>query len=532
MGRAFQWLSERTPVELAGLAAAIGVFGYLGWDSALWDARFQLLLHLIAIGAIVGLCVAAFRGAAMPRTSIDVPILALVAALALATVSALNVGMSLRAMGSIVAFAMALPIALLAVRHRPTWVGVVASVPVLLLAVPTLAAIGWRRIEWILVGAPGLPPLRMANEGTPFGSAAVPPFVIWPAWALAGLIEDAGWRRGIRTGLVAVGIPLTILSGSRSAWLAIAVIAVVAGVPWMWARRRRLGTILSLRGRALLIAVGGAAAGLLVLALLIPRLLVLGSILDRITLWQDTLRIGPGFMPYARQAAAPDLRFPVHQPHSHNVPLGVLGDAGLLGLAVAVVLVLTLAMVAGPWRATTATGRAAALVLLGLAVGGLSEDLTFLPNFNLLAILLVAVALLDARGNRRAGHGSRCSPPVRHDRVRRRRAGAPARHRRRMEPRLVGVAGLARAGRGDRPLASGDPEIDGRRCRSGGRPRSRTQRRRGSPGTQLGRRQVLGEPGAGMRGRQRPGLPGGGTGTCGGDGQLRWRRDGERRVRR
>ncbi len=62
----------------------------------------------------------------------------------------------------------------------------------------------------------------MESEGTPFGSVAVPPFVIWPAWALAGLIEDSAWRRAIRIGLVAVGIPLTILSGSRSAWLAIA----------------------------------------------------------------------------------------------------------------------------------------------------------------------------------------------------------------------------------------------------------------------------------------------------------------------
>ena len=38
-------------------------------------------------------------------------------------------------------------------------------------------------------------------------------------------------------------------------------------------------------------------------------------------------------MPYARQAAAADFSFPVRQPHSHNLPLGVLGDAGIVGLA-------------------------------------------------------------------------------------------------------------------------------------------------------------------------------------------------------
>ena len=102
-------------------------------------------------------------------------------------------------------------------------------------SVPTLAVMLGRRVEWVLVGAPGLPPIRLPGEGTPFGSVAVPPFVIWPAWALAGLIESPRWRRVVRTGLVVVGVPLTVLSGSRSAWLAMGVTIVAAGVPWAWA---------------------------------------------------------------------------------------------------------------------------------------------------------------------------------------------------------------------------------------------------------------------------------------------------------
>lgn len=405
MDRAAGWLRDRTPFELVALLAAVAIFGWVGWDGAMWDPRLQLLLHLLAIGAVLGLALAAWRGAAMPRTPIDVPVLGLLAALALATVWALNVGMSLRAMGSIIGFALALPLALVAVRYRPSWVGVVTSVPVLLLSIPTLAALAWRRVEWVLVDAPGLPPLRMVGESTPFGSVAVPPFVIWPAWALAGLIEDRTWRRPVRIGLVAVGIPLTLLSGSRSAWLAVAVTAIVAGIPWLWARRHRLREIRAVRGSSLLIVLGSVGAAVLVVGLVVPRLTVVTSLLYRVGLWRDTLRawetdplfgIGPGFMPYARQAAAPDLTFPVRQPHSHNLPLGVLGDAGLVGLVAAIILVVTLMIVAGPWRVRTATGRAAALVLIGLAVGGLSEDLTFLPNFNLLAILLIAVVLTDA----------------------------------------------------------------------------------------------------------------------------------------
>lgn len=417
-----EWARARTLPEWAILAAAVTVFGYVGWDSALWDARLQLLLHLIAVGAVIGLGVAAVRGVPLPRTPLDTPLLALVAAFALATASAMNHGMSLRAMGVIVAFALALPMALLAVRHRPSWLGVVTAVPVLVFSIPSLVVLLSRRLDWVLAGAPGLPPLRLPGEGTPFGSVAVPPFVIWPAWALAGLIESPAWRRTIRLGLVAVGIPLTILSGSRSAWLAMAAAAVVGGLPWAWRQRHRLRLRGASAGRTLLLAAGGLAAVAVTAALVIPRLTAVTSLLYRVALWRDTLAawqtdpllgIGPGFMPYARQAAAADFTFPVRQPHSHNLPLGVLGDAGIVGLAAAVVLVGVAAWVAGPWRSRSATGRAAGIVLIGVAVGGLFEDLTFLPNFNLLVIALLAVALADAGAVRWAVAPPPGAPPGR-----------------------------------------------------------------------------------------------------------------------
>lgn len=395
----------RTTAEWLAILAGLAVFGYVGWDSALWDARFQLLLHLVAIGAVLGLAVLALRGGALPRTRIDVPVLGLLAAFALATVGALNVGMSLRAMAAITAFAAMLPVAIVAVHHRPAWVGIITSLPVLVLAVPSLAVMLWRRIEWLLVGAPGLPPIRLPAEGTPFGSVAVPPFVIIPAWALAGLIEPHWLRRSVRIGLIGVGVPLTILSGSRSAWLAIAAVAIAGGVPIAWRQRRRLRAASRLTLPSALAWLGVVAVVVLGVVLVLPRLTAVTSLLYRFALWRDTLAawgsdpllgIGPGFMPYARLAAAEDFSFPVRQPHSHNLPLGVLGDAGLVGLAAGVVLVATLLVVAGPWRSRTPIGRTAGLVLIGLGVGGLFDDLTFIPGFDLLAIALIAVALLDA----------------------------------------------------------------------------------------------------------------------------------------
>ena len=405
IGAISTWARRRSVAEWLALGAALAVFGYVGWDGALWDARYQLLLHLLAIGALAGVAMLALRGLELPVTRIDTPLLALLAAFAVATASAMNHGMSLRAFAAIAATAATLPLALIAIRHRPGWVGFVIAAPVLVISVPTLVALLVRRIEWIVVGAPGLPPLRLASEGTPFGSVAVPPFVIWPAFVAAGLIDSPPLRRAIRAGLVVVGIPLTILSGSRSAWLAIAATAVVALVPWAWRRRRAVAALRRPGPRSLVVA----AVGLVVLGgvavLVIPRALSVSSLVYRASLWRDTLNawrtdpllgIGPGFMPYARQAAAPDFTFPVHQPHSHNLPLGVLGDAGLVGLAAALALVVALAWVAGPWRARSSLGREAGLVVIGLGVGGLFEDLTFLPDFNLIALAVVAIALTDA----------------------------------------------------------------------------------------------------------------------------------------
>jgi tetratricopeptide (TPR) repeat protein len=389
-------------VELLALAIGLAVFGYVGWDGALWDPRYQFGLHLAAIAAMGGLVVRGLTHRDLPRTRLDLQILLLLIAFGIATLGGENRGLAVRALAAVVATAAMLPVALVVVRRRPSLTAAAVAIPILVLSAGDLVLMVMRRLSWYVAGGPSLiPPVRLPSEGSPFGSVAVPPFVILAALALTLLIEHRALRRSIQIGLLAVGIPLTLLSGSRSAWLAIAAASLVLVAPLV--RQLRLPERWALRHAAIgAVAAGGLAVAALFIA---PRLTAIGSLVYRGYLWRDTLAawsanpifgIGPGTMPFARQAAAPDLTFPVRQPHSHDLALGVLGDAGLLGLLLAAALLVGFVLLAGPWRSRSNAGRAAFATLAGFTVAGLFEDLTFLPNFNLLVVLLAAVALADA----------------------------------------------------------------------------------------------------------------------------------------
>jgi tetratricopeptide (TPR) repeat protein len=403
-------IAPRRAGELAAVGITLAVFGYLGWDGALWDPRYQLGLHLAAVAAIAGVAWIGVAGGQLPRTRLELPVLGLLLAFGVASLSAWNPGLSAQALTSIIGTTLMLPVALLALRYRPGWTALAVTGPILAFAASTLAALAWRRLDWLAADGPGLPPVRLGHETTVFGSVAVPPFALMAALPIALLIPQRRLRMGVLVGLAIVAVPLTVISGSRSAWIALAVSGAVLLAPVAVARLRRAqasGRLLPSRrwtprrtGVALLCLAGVAAA----LAFMAPRLTDLRSLVYRGYLWRDTisawsedpiLGIGPGSMPFARQAAAPALSFPARQPHSHDIPLGILGDAGLIGLAAAVVVFIGFVVLAGPWRTRSLPGRAAFAVLMGFALGMLFEDLTFLPNFNLLVMLLAALALTD-----------------------------------------------------------------------------------------------------------------------------------------
>jgi O-antigen ligase/tetratricopeptide (TPR) repeat protein len=397
--------------EIAAIGIGLAVMGYMGWDGALWDARFQLALHVATLACAGGLAWYALSGGSMPRSPLELPIIGLVLAFAVACLTAWNPGLSAQAMAAIVGTTLVLPAAAIAIRHRPSATALVVCVPILLLALAAIITLGTRRLDWITAGGPGLPPVRLGRESTAFGSVAVPPFVLLAALPITLLVGNQRLRRGLLAALVAVMLPLIFLSGSRSAWMTIAVAGGIVLAPFAWRYLRSeepwrwLRSPQSWTPRGAAVAFGVLAAGGIGLAFVAPRLTDLRSLIYRGYLWRDTITawssdplfgLGPGSMPYARQAAAPPLSFPVHQPHSHDIPLGILGDAGIVGLVAALVLAAAFVRLAGPWRTRTLAGRSAFAVLAGCAVGMLFEDLTFIPGFNVLVMLLAAIALADA----------------------------------------------------------------------------------------------------------------------------------------
>jgi hypothetical protein len=391
-----------SPPELAAVLGGLAVFASLGWDSALWDGRLQLALHLLAAAAIASGAMLVLRGASYPRSGLEAAILVLLVALGVATIQGQNLGLAAHALLASAAYAALLPIAIAVVRRRPEIAALTVVGPSVVIAAAILWQLITRRVGWFALGLPGLPPIRLGGETTAFGSVAVAPFILLGVLPLV-LLLDAGWpRRLLLTATIALLAPLAVISGSRSAWLAVGTAGVVFALPAARLLRPGRRWLKVRRVAWLLLALPVLA---LALAYMAPRFTAITSLLYRERLWRDTLAawssspifgIGPGTMPYARQAAAAAGVPPVRQPHSHDLALGVLGDAGVVGLAAAVIVVVAFLWVAGPHRSRTIVGRAASSVLVGFLVAGIVEDLTFLPNFNLIVLLLAAIALLDA----------------------------------------------------------------------------------------------------------------------------------------
>jgi O-antigen ligase/tetratricopeptide (TPR) repeat protein len=382
-------------VALAGIALAI--WGFVAWRSPEWRPR-SVLLPAIAI-ALVSLA-ASTVFSRHPRQSVEYLGYAIVlAALYL------------------------LLVRLLASRFFRARIGILAvALAVVVGGAYVIANVAHWIAWWQVIGRIAVPPLRPESESLVYGNpSAVFTLVILlacPAIALAG---TASRERRIIVGIVLVLAAFaTLVSGSRSGWLAIGVagVATASILASQDEPRKRLRSIVGawaadVRRRAALVAVG--VGGLGVLAVLAPvilrRLTESGADLrlnylkaaGRMFVEAPLFGTGPGtwVIQRIRYTDAPDTDYYI--PHAHNIYAQTAAELGLVGILAGVVLIVSLGpLVRDAFRdedpGRRRWGWAAAFALLYFAAHQLLDFYA-----NLTAVLFAAalpVAWLDATATR------------------------------------------------------------------------------------------------------------------------------------
>lgn len=265
---------------------------------------------------------------------------------------------------------------------------------------------------WDLIGRLSAPMLRPAYTRMLIGGPTIVAPVMILLWigALAG-VGFGTPRRRVTGGLLTVTtFTAVLLSGTRGAWLGLAVGLAVTGFVLLVLFRGRLrGFVADRRVRVgIVVAVGVGALAALAMA---------PALLDRLTRTSDGGRayyidtalrmfetsplvgIGPGNWA-ARRIAFTEVGEPdIYVAHPHNIYMGTLAETGLLGAGAGVVaLVAVLWLIVSALRSGSSGrqrwGLAGAFVLAYLAVALLVDSFANLPV--VVALALLPIAFLDA----------------------------------------------------------------------------------------------------------------------------------------
>jgi len=201
---------------------------------------------------------------------------------------------------------------------------------------------------WGLVGHLAPPPLRPEFEYLTFGnpSAVLTMSVLLTIPAVVWIGAAARGRAIATAALIVLCLVVSLLSGSRAGWLAMAVAIWVTGAAWLAVAENRASVARLIRSRAIRLGLaGGAVAAAVVGVAFLPGILSragAGGEGLRLSFVTNALQMfsespihgtGPGTWVAQRVAYTPPTATDYYIPHAHNVVAQTLAEFGLLGIA-------------------------------------------------------------------------------------------------------------------------------------------------------------------------------------------------------
>jgi len=392
-----------------------------GW-AGIYDSRIRLTSLALITLVVVCWVIAATRNPALrPASALRVPILFGLGSFALSTLASREPRVSVEYLAYAVVL-VTLYLLLVQLFRNSFLARRLAGLAVVLLVVIAgayLVAVASRWIQWWgLVGNLTFPPLRPAFEsflyGNPSSVMAVVVLLLFSAVAAVGL--DGRGHVLLVSVLVLLAGAVTLASGSRAGWLALAatvlVLMIVAvarpGTRHMLAEAAR--SLASRRSLRIVFAAAlvAGAAGLFILGPAILRrvqdpgqILRGGFVLIALRVFAEAplLGTGPGTWVAQRIRFTNPSEIDFYIPHAHNMYAQVLAEFGVVGVVAGVVLFVWLVqLVREALRDTDPIRRRWGYAALGAAVYfGMHSTLDIFTNMPAIMFpLVIPIAWLDA----------------------------------------------------------------------------------------------------------------------------------------
>ncbi|MDA8201719.1 MAG: O-antigen ligase family protein [Chloroflexi bacterium] len=397
-------------IVMATTVAATFTMLFAGGSGSLENGLFRILYDLGAASAlIIWLVMGAWRPGWLPSSSLLAAISAALAVFTVASVTSRVPRLSLEMLGYAVLLAglyLLLVTLMRRARIRKHFQALALVLCVLVCGLYLLQVFEAWQAWWLVVGHLAIPPLRPGYLGLSLGSPNPIATLVLLLGAFGLATAPLARTRGriLAAMLVAVVAIVTVITGSRGAWLgggvALVVCAGAALVFWPGTQAAAIAFVRSRRGAVVATV---ALACVVVAGILAERSgrLTLGDEGYREAFAAASLRmlqssplvgIGPGVWQILRAANETATQPDLYIPHAHNIYLQTLAEFGLLGVVAGVVLAASLgSLIIGGLHSGDAPRRRVALAaLFGIVLLATQQLVDMLMN---VPALLLAIAL-------------------------------------------------------------------------------------------------------------------------------------------